>query len=59
MLCNFVNVMFFPLGLASLILIIIIIIIIIIIMISKFHTNSLLRTVNWYNGKYWVVISYI
>ena len=28
-------------------------------MISKFYVDSLLRTVNWYNGKYWVVISYI
>ena len=28
-------------------------------MISKFYTDSFLRTVNWYNDKYWVVISYI
>ena len=28
-------------------------------LISKFYTDSLLRTVNWYNGEYWVVISYI
>ena len=28
-------------------------------MISKFYTDSLLRTVNWYNDKYRVVISYI
>ena len=26
-------------------------------MISKFYTNSLLRTIDWGNGKYWVVIN--
>ena len=28
-------------------------------MIFKFSTNMLLRTVDWGNGKYWVVICYI